>query len=705
MAKTIKQRVLLVLDRQGKKPLSSGELRRKARIRESELAEYQRLLQRMKEEGTLVEQRSKLALARSLDAVPAKVVKVRETFGFVRPDDAESDVFVTGRDLLGAMPGDRVLVKVRRSREKPLDEGRVLAVLEENDQLMSGKIVKGERGLEVLPDSGARFGLPISKGDAKTVREGDKVVARLERRGTSHFDHRAVLVERMGDSGVAKNCCEAILAANGISRGFPPNVLTEAEQAAAKGITVKEQKGRLDLRDRPVFTIDGADTKDIDDAVSLEKTAEGWLLGVHIADVSHYVKEQSALDREAFSRGTSVYFADDVIPMLPAALSNGICSLNPDEDRLAFSALLTLSPEGALAGYEFRKSVIHSRVKGVYDEVNQLLAGKGDETLSKKYADVAEELREMAELFELLKKRRKARGAVNLSSAESKILLNEAGEAAGVVPKSRGKAEEMIEEMMLLANEAAATLAVRAEIPFVYRVHEPPAEEKLETLRELLTAAGLPAAAVKPGISSGALSKVLSAARGTPYDLAVNNAVLRAMAKAKYQEQNVGHYGLALKNYAHFTSPIRRYPDLAIHRILSALTEGAGPDRLKKRFARFVQSAGAHASEAELRAMTVERDCEDCYKAEYMKRHLGEWFEGIITSVQPHGIYVGLDNTVEGLVRVEHLPGSGYDYDGKMQLSLPDGSRRFRVGDRIRVLAAGADVSVGQIDFVVEDEK
>ena len=703
MAKTMRQRILLVLRRQGKRPIAAGDLRKKAGIRETELAAYQKLLRQLKAEGTLVEQGSKYTLAHALGAVPAKVVKVRETFGFVRPDDAESDVFVTGRDLLGAMPGDRVLVKVRKCREKPLDEGRVLAVLEENDQLMSGEIVRGKKGFEVLPDAGVRFGLPISRSDAKTVKEGDKVVARLERRGESHFDHRAVLVERMGDSGLAKNCCEAILSANGISRGFPAEVAAQVEKIAGRGIRPAELEGRLDLRGAPIFTIDGADTKDIDDAVSVEKHGNGWALGVHIADVSYYVREQSALDREAFSRGTSVYFADSVIPMLPAALSNGICSLNPCEDRLAFSALLELDADGKITGYEFRKSVIRSRVKGVYSEVNRILEGDSDPELLAKYAGLADEISRMGELAEILKKRRFARGAMNLASTESKILIGEDGSAENVIPRTRGRAEEMIEEFMLAANEAAAALAVKAEIPFIYRVHEPPAGEKLETLRELLAAAGLPYSAVKPGAPSGALNKILDYARGTPFELAVNNAMLRSMAKAKYQEENVGHYGLALKDYAHFTSPIRRYPDLAIHRILSAMAAGESLDQLKRRFAKFVKSAGAHSSEAELRAMTVERDCEDCYKAEYMKKHLGERFEGVITSAQPHGIYVELDNTVEGLVRAADLPGGGYDYDGKMQFSLPDGSRRFRVGDRVWVLAAGADVSSGQIDFAIDD--
>lgn len=696
----LEKRVRVQLRKSGQKPIAHKELRRRAGVDKKDIDEYQKLINRMQARGEIIGENRRVVLSQNVGARPATIIKVKSTFGFARPDGAERDVFVPGRQLMGAMPGDRVMLRVKKS-DGELDAGEVLSFLERARVRLSGTAKPNAYGeLELIPDNTA-FAPLLIEGQRRAADIGEKVVATIRQQGDSHRDYRAVVENRFGSATLAKNCCDAILDAAGISRSFTPEVLQAADKAAERDIA-SEIPNRLDLRDVPIFTIDGADTKDIDDAISLQKTETGWALGVHIADVSHYVMPGSPLDNDAYRRGTSVYFADSVVPMLPPALSNGACSLNPQEDRLAFSALMTLDPDGALTDYRFAKTVIRSRVKGVYDEVNRILAGEQDAALEAKYHEVKPQLLEMAQLAKLLQQRRETRGALALTSTESKIKVDENGAAVDVLPRVQGQAERLIEELMLTANEAAATLALEQQLPFVFRVHETPAPEKLAVLKELLDAVGLFSGKVQPGVRPSILSDILRRAQETPYAVLINSAMLRAMQKARYNEKNLGHYGLALANYTHFTSPIRRYPDLAIHRILSAYAKGEPVAKLQKRFGTFAASAAKQSSERELAAMGAERACEDCYKAEYMSRHIGERYTGIVTSAAAHGVYVQLENTVEGLVRVESL-GEGMLYDGRMQYATADGKRRVRVGDTIAVIVAAAEVSSGRIDFALAD--
>ncbi len=459
------------------------------------------------------------------------------------------------------------------------------------------------------------------------------------------------------------------------------------------------------MRFERIFTIDSADSKDLDDAVSLVKYDDGWELGVHIADVSYYVRPATPLDDEAFLRGTSIYYADSVIPMLPKELSNGICSLNPQEDRLAFSALMWIDRDGNLKDYKFKKSVIRSRVKGVYSEVNSILNGTADNSLKNKYAGLESMIFDMLELSELLSRKRAERGGVELESSESKIILNENREAVDIKPRERGKSEEIIENFMLMANQAAATLAMKEQIPFVYRIHDLPTPEKLENLNELLTALNLDDVKPKAPVTSAMFAAILNKVKGTKKSVIINNQLLRSMAKAIYSEKNIGHFGLVLENYAHFTSPIRRYPDLCIHRILSSflLVESEkDKNRLIKRYSDFVVRAAANSSETEQRAMNIERDCDDCYKAEYMKGHIGEEFDGIISSVTAKGIYVQLSNTVEGMVNIASLE-PGFEYDGKVTLKNVLSSKSYMVGDTVKIRMDAANVPAGLIDFSIID--
>lgn len=696
----LEKRVRVQLRKSGKKPIAHKELRRRAKVDNKDIAEYDKLINRMHARGEIVGENRRVVLSQNVGAKPATIIKVKGTFGFARPDGADRDVFVPGHQLMGAMPGDRVMIKISRS-DGELDAGEVLSVLERARVRLSGTAKTNAYGeLELIPDNTA-FAPLLIQGQRRAADNGEKVVATIRQDGDRHRDYRAVVESRFGSGMLAKNCCDAILDAAGIDRRFRTEVLQAAEKAAGRDIA-EEINNRLDLRDEPIFTIDGADTKDIDDAVSLKSTDTGWDLGVHIADVSHYVTPNSPLDAEAYHRGTSVYFADSVVPMLPPALSNGACSLNPQEDRLAFSALMKFDHDGALTDFRFVKTVIRSRVKGVYAEVNRILTGEQDAALDEKYGEVKHQLIEMAKLAKLLQKQRTKRGSLSLTSLESKIKVDENGVAMDVLPRVQGEAERLIEELMLTANEAAATLALEQQLPFVFRVHETPAPEKLAMLKELLDTVGLPSGKVLPGVRPVVLSDILLRAQQTPYAVLINSAILRAMQKARYNEINLGHYGLALANYTHFTSPIRRYPDLAIHRILSGFVKGEPVAKLQKRFGSFAASASKQSSEAEVNAMGVERSCEDCYKAEYMSRHIGERFIGTVVSAAAHGVYVQLENTVDGLVRTESL-GEGMLYDGRMQYATADGKRRVRVGDQIAVIVAAAEVSTGRIDFALAE--
>lgn len=635
-------------------------------------------------------------LASKSKLVPCKVSRVKKTFGFVRSDEDGTEYFVAGRYLNGALPGDSVMVQLYPGRDdKP--EGMVMEITEESFSRFTGNIVCEFGELKVVPDTLSKYAMRIEE-NSFDLREGDKVLAEVSHRGSSHADHRCSIVMSYGSSLKASVCAMSVLGLNGLTPIFPPEVIAEARAVSDYREISREAPNRLDLRGLPIFTIDSASTKDIDDAISVERTENGYRLGVHIADVSHYVKPKSQLDEEAFSRGTSVYYANRVIPMLPTELSNGICSLNPQEDRLAFSCLMELDNNAEIVDYKFAKSIIRSRVKGVYSELNELLEGYNAKALCEKYAEVIDCLPLMKELADKLKGNRIHRGAPQLSTTESELVIDENDYCIDVRPHESGYTQEMIEDFMLCANCCAARFGAENGLPFVYRVHEDPPEDKLEYLKAGLTELKIPFN-FEGGVKPKALSEILEWERGTDRFPVVNNLVLRSMAKAKYSAEPLGHFGLVLEDYAHFTSPIRRYPDLAIHRIMSDFLASGDADELGRRYGKFSGKAADQASATELIALQTERGCEDCYKAEYMKAHLGDVYEGIIVSCVPHGMYVMLDNTCEGLVRIDTLPYPDYFYDEKFTIKRVGPGEEFTVGKRISVQVVKVDVSSGNVDF------
>ena len=637
------------------------------------------------------------------DTIPCTLVKLAARFGFASRDDGEGDIFIPGRALHGAMPNDKINVKLfDHPRVEGSSEGEVVEVTVPNNRF-AGTVCLSEDGrMAVEPDGCRDVKFLLAKQGSEGVHLGDKVGFLITHRGNRHSDHRAAVVEKFGSSDYASECAKAILYGRNVRQEFPPEVLEEAHAYDDATIDPTEAAKRLDLRGIPIFTIDSAETKDIDDAISLQKLEDGYELGVHIADVSHYVRPGSALNEEAFERATSIYYADKVIPMLPTQLSNGICSLNEGEDRLAFSCLMRLDDKGEIHSYKFVKTVIRSRVKGVYKEINALLAqeeGVDLTDLQTKYAAVLDQLPAMDELYRKRLVLRKQRGGMEIESNEAKLVMDENGRCIDIVKRDRGVSECMIEEFMLLANQCAANAGRTNKAPFVYRVHEAPDAEKMEKLSATLLACGLNAKFKNPIPTQLELAALLDETRGQPIQIPVHTGILRSMQKARYAPQPLGHYGLVLADYAHFTSPIRRYPDLAIHRILSEMLNGVSASQLQKDFNEFAQQASEKSSKQEVAAVRIERDVEDLYKAEYMHNHLGEVYTGTVAGITPRGVFVELDNTVEGFVPAAQLcKGEPQVIDGVSMLD-PLTGKSWMLGSSMKIQVAAADVALGRIDF------
>ena len=695
--------ILMGLYKAGDKGLSVRQLADQMGVNKKGMKKLEDALAEMKQHNDIAYKKGSCWIKHPETYFKAEVSRVSQRSGFVKQlGDMPQEYFVRGRDMCGAIPGDIVLAKMT----SPADdihhspEAVVLAVLEETDALLTGVIVAEGNKLMVLPDRLCSDPLVIAKvSKAAAMHVGDKVVFSIKKRGERHMDHTVNIVDVFGSCDTAKAGAEAYMMSNQLHVNFPDDVLLEAAKLDIDEPDGDEILRRLDLRGEPIFTIDGADTKDIDDAVSISKTDRCYKLGVHIADVSHYVPRGCKIDEEAFYRGTSIYYADQVVPMLPKQLSNGICSLNPQVDRLAFSCLMEVSFQGKLLNYRFEKSVIRSRVKGVYSEVNKIIDGTADEEIKAKYARVIDRIPIMKELAEILEKNRIERGAPEIDTSETKIITDENGVCIDVKPRTTGIAEGIIEEFMLMANNSAAALAMKEKIPFVYRVHEAPTTEKLDTLRETLTALGINPGALGMNAPAGELARILRENKDSDRAMVINRIVLRTMMKARYSEEPLGHYGLVMPEYAHFTSPIRRYADLSIHRILTDYVYALSHEKLCRKYAAFAQSAALQASNTELSAIRCERDCENLYMAEYMKSHIGEEFDGIISGVSAGGIYVLLPNTVEGMVSVATLPLGDYEVQhGVILTGAADGSV-FTVGDKVHVKCVSVNVNGGFIDF------
>lgn len=634
--------------------------------------------------------------------VEATLVSLSKNFGFARPDGGGDDIFIHGSALQGALVGDKIIVgDIRKDDRGP--SGRVRRIVEHKLAQTTGTVSITDEGIELIPDNAIRYNLRMRERDLNGAKNGDKVMASLEQDYRGDWAYASVK-KVFGSGRTARVCADAIVEQYGIPHVFPQEVLDEAERVGNEPISDEEYAKRLDLRGEPIFTIDSKDAKDLDDAISVKRTDFGYTLGVHIADVSHYVKEGSAIDEEAINRGTSVYFADRVIPMLPEVLSNGACSLNAGTDKLAFSALIELDKEGHITKYDFKKSIINSKVRGVYSEVNEILDGTASEEILNKYAPVMESLMSAKELADILKANSAARGTMELDSGESKFILDENGICIDIMPRVSGEAEQLIEQMMVTANIAAAKFSLDHKLPFLYRVHGTPDPKRVEELVTLLQLVGVPCKEiVKPNPETQDFAAILDRVRGLPCETLVSQRLLRTMEKARYSTEETGHFGLALSDYSHYTSPIRRYPDTSIHRVLSAFVEGMPAEEVRRRYAQFCETSATESSRNEIRALIAERDAEDCYMAEYMSQHIGEHFEGTVSGVTMRGVFVRLENSVEGFVSLDAFEGEDFVYDGLITQRSP--KRELTIGTPLPIIVASAYVATGKVDFVPDKEK
>ena len=624
-------------------------------------------------------------------------------FGFVKVEGAERDIFIPENKTGGAIDGDFVEIiyhsfKSRYGEEKT--EGRVKRIIEYGRKTLIGELCTervrhGRRSYYrffLLPDD-TRVSLRPDIIEDGSAREGDKVEAEIVRNGTSSPDCRIIKVFGSAESKEANYA--AILSEEGIEIDFTPEALEIADRASAETVVTD---GRTDLREEIILTMDGAGAKDLDDAVSLCRLADGgYRLGVHIADVSHYVKEKTALDRAAMSRGTSVYFTDKVVPMLPAVLSNGACSLNGGEDKYALSAIIDLDEKGMIRETVIKETVIRSKVRGVYSEINLLLSGEESAELVEKYRDVLPTIRMMHSLYLILKEKNASRGSIDFDAPEAEIILDESGLPVRIEKRERGDSERMIEQFMLTANEAVATALHEKGIPCVYRIHEAPPKDKLSDFVNYVHNLGFDTSVItKNENDSLAYARLLSVADERGMLLPVSYAMLRTMSKAVYSEVKKPHFGLGIENYCHFTSPIRRLSDLATHRIIKKTLLG---EKTPKQYESYAKRAAAAATEAELRAVSAERRIENLYKVLFMEEHIGEEFDAIVCSVTSFGLFVELSNTCEGLVPLSLMPGA-FIYEER-SLTLRSADKIYRVADPVRVRLIEADRVRGKLGFEI----
>ncbi len=705
-----KEKILQYIKSETYIPLKSGELAVVLDVPEESVSKLRKILDELCAEGKIyMTKKGRYAPvgSRDMTVVGSLSCNAKGYFGFVICDEEdEEDVFVSGDDMKTALNGDRVLVKIEKNNEKHR-QGRVIRVLERNNMTVVGIIYKEKDGYFCLrPDNRKIYTkICIAPDKMMTAQIGDRVALNIVKYSEDSKVFGEV-ISVLGEGASLKSCIEGIIIENGIKQEFDKETLREAERIPQK-ITAEQLESRKDLRELFTFTIDGDDARDFDDAVSLTLKENGnFCLGVHIADVSECVAEGSALDSEAYERATSVYLADRVIPMLPERLSNGICSLNPNEDRLTLSVFMEIGGDGQVISHELHKSVIRSKERMTYNDVNKIL--EGDDKLCEKYKRMIPTLKLMEELAEILRDMRTCRGAIQFDFPESRAVVDAHGEPIDIVREERGVSNKMIEEFMLAANETIAEYAFWAELPFIYRNHEAPTLEKITEFNNFILPFGF---SFKGKIDRDnpirpkALQRILDEVAGTREERIISSNMLRSLMKACYSEENLGHFGLAAKYYCHFTSPIRRYPDLAIHRILKLFIDGQLDGTKRAYLKNYVSAASRQSSEREADAEHTERDVDDLMKTAYMSEFIGQTFEGVVTNVTGFGMFVELDNTVEGLVRVENMTGDYFEYDERAHALV--GRRKKRVyttGDSVKVVLINANILLRQIDFVLEKD-
>ncbi len=701
-----KKKVLNYIFQDDYKPLTFNDLARALKVnQDKEIQSLHRLLENMVHEGSLCKTpQGRYGPLRGMGMLTGILQGHQQGYAFLLPETpGEADVFIAPEKRSGAMHKDRVMVRLSKdSRGGKRRQGEVVRILKRGNPHLVGTYQGNRKGGTLLPDDRhISSEIQIKPGDSAGAKPGQKVMVQITRWPDAQSSViRGKVVEVIGSPEDAGVDITTIVRQYGLSTVLPQGVLKEANRLDEMHIDKSaREEDRWDLRQLPMVTIDGEDAKDLDDAVSLEVKGKGkFRLGVHIADVSYYVREGSALDREASRRATSVYLPDRVIPMFPPQLSNGICSLNPQVSRLAVSVFMDLDEQGDVESYEFNPSVIRVAERMTYDDVNAIL--DGDEALHRRYQSFVTPFENMDELARRLRKNRLKRGALDFQFPEAKVKLNEEGKPVDIQVRLGGRAESIIEEFMLICNQVIAQHFREKKVPFVYRVHESPDPEKLYYLRDFLSLFNIRIKGDLEQITPMKIQRILEEVKGTKIERYANYVLLRSMAQAHYSEQPLGHFGLATQHYTHFTSPIRRYSDLLVHRILRKTLHGGLSSSETRKLAGALPRLAQHASEQERVAMEVERECVDLKKVEFMEGKEGEQFTGIISGVTSFGFFVELENTVEGLAHVTRLVDDYYCFDeNRYSLIGETTGKKFQLGDQVVVRLDRVNKEMRSVEF------
>jgi ribonuclease R len=688
------------------KPLTVQELEEAFGISDSsDFKEFVKALVQMEEKGLVVRTRSnRYGLPQKMNLIRGKLTGHAKGFAFVIPDEpGMDDIFIPPNETNTAMHGDTVLARISSESSGQRREGSIIRILERGVQQIVGTYVESKSFGFVIPDD-KKFASDvfIPKAASKGAVEGHKVVVKLTTYPEGRKSAEGEVITVLGHKNDPGVDILSVIHKHGLPMAFPDEVLKQANETPDT-IDVSELANRRDLRNETIVTIDGADAKDLDDAVTVTKLENGnYKLGVHIADVSYYVKEGTPIDLEAEERATSVYLVDRVIPMIPHRLSNGICSLNPRVDRLVLSCDMEINPEGQVVKHEIFQSVIKTTERMTYFDVNKILVDKDEETRSR-YESLVPMFEQMEELAQILREKRMKRGAIDFDFKESKVLVDEDSKPTDVVLRERSVAEKLIEEFMLCANETVAEHFHWMEVPFIYRIHEDPKEDKLRRFFEFITNFGYIVKGTANDVHPRALQEIIEEVQGKPEEMVISTVMLRSMQQAKYDPESLGHFGLSTEFYTHFTSPIRRYPDTIVHRLIRTyLIEGKLDETTREKWNARLPEIAQHSSKMERRAVDAERETDELKKAEYMEDKIGEEYDGIISSVTNFGMFVELPNTIEGLVHVSYLTDDYYRFDERHFAMIGERTGNvFRIGDEITVRVVKVNKDERSIDFEV----
>lgn len=704
----IKETLINFMKEQAYKPMDIHELSKVFDIKKTEMKDFEKVLKAMEKDGDVVRTRTDhFGVPEKMGLVAGKLQGHQRGYGFVIPEEERPDIFIPIALMNGAMNGDKVVAKVTKEEDNGKKcEGEIIRILERANKTIIGTYEDSKNFGFVVPDDRRIYqDVFVPKDDRNGAKAGDVVIVEITEWPDKRRNPEGKVVEILGQKGDKGIDILTIIKKYRLPEEFPEKVEASAAEISEE-IPAEEYEKRLDLRNLKIVTIDGEDAKDLDDAVSIEKLPNGnYKLGVHIADVSNYVKEKKPLDKEALNRGTSVYLIDRVIPMLPRKLSNGICSLNPRVDRLTLSCIMEIDKTGKVVDHTIAETIIKTVERMTYTAVTKILRDKDEETM-KRYEHLLDEFNLMEELCEILNKKRLHRGAVDFDFEESKIMLDEKGKPIEIRPYERAIANRIIEEFMLVCNETVAEHMYWANIPFVYRIHEEPNQEKLMHFNEFVYNLGY---AVRFGkeVHPKSLQEVIEKVKGKKEETVVSTLLLRSMKQAKYSPECTGHFGLAARYYCHFTSPIRRYPDLIIHRIIKDYINGGINDKRAEKLASTVEYASKQSSETERVAQEAEREVDDLKKAEYMSEKIGEEYEGIISSVTSFGMFVELPNTIEGLVHISNMDDDYYVYDERHLSLIGEKTKKiYKLGDDIKIKVAKVDLATHDIYFdIVKSEE